>query len=150
MKFWNRFSSMKNEEVRIAHNAYESHGLDLYAVILLIGDYDLSEPDKTHKKVILVNPQECYRKIWLTRLAREWRGTGHFEWEVILAGCFIQLVIDAVENNCSEVEITKLFNRDFYASHYRVFTKRRIYNHIINSFDIIENTTEILKLRFRI
>ena len=126
---------------------YGLSGLELF---LSTHDYGWSVPDPSHKKVILVNPLDCKEKISLMGLVSAWRGTGHSEWEAILAHMFILSVLNAIESGENEADITLLFNRDFTASKDRVFTKEQVYNHLIGWFDIVEETDEVLKLKIRI
>ena len=79
-----------------------------------------------------------------------WRGTGHSEWEALLGAWFIQAVLDALENDADESDITHMFNRDFLASRNRVFTKEQVYDHLIKWFDIVEETEDTIKLRIHI
>lgn len=160
MKIWNRFFCKKVKEAelptpiapeeKILTPAPFDYGLDQLDFILRDKTYGWSEPDKGHKKVILTNPFDCKEKICLMGMVSAWRGTGHFEWEAILGGWFIQAVLDSIEKNINEADITHLFNRDFLASGGRVFTQARVYNHLIRWFEIVEETDEVLKLRFRI
>lgn len=156
MKIWNRLLKKnakeveeKPEEKNRAPAPY-NYGLDLLWVFLKSEDYGWTEPDKGHKKVILTNPLDCKEKISLMGMISAWRGTGHSEWEAILSGWFIQAVLEAIEQNANEADITHLFNRDFTASNNRVFTQAQVYDHLIKWFDIVEETDEVLKLKIHI
>lgn len=161
MKIWKRLLLGKNvEEVElptpiapgeetIAPAPY-NYGLDGLGIFLATKDYGWTEPDESHKKVILINPLECKEKICLMGMVSAWRGTGHSEWEAILAGWFIQAVLDAIDSNVNEADITHLFNRDFLASKNRVFTQDQVYYHLIKWFDIIEETDQVMKVRIHI
>ena len=160
-KIWNRiFDKVKvakasvptttpEEDVIVAPTPY-NYGLDFLGLCLRSNDYGWSDPDETHKKVVLTNPDECKEKISLMGMISAWRGTGHSEWEAILGAWFIQAVIDAIENESHEADITHLFNRDFLASRDRKFTQQQVYEHLIKWFDIVEETDELLKLRIHI
>lgn len=113
-------------------------------------DYGWEKPDENHKKVILVNPDDCREKINGMGLISIWRGTGHSEWEALLAKWFIEAVKTAIENGEKEADITHMFNRDFLASKNRVFTKEQVYDHLIKWFSIVKDSDEELKVRFRI
>ena len=102
------------------------------------------------KKVILVNPKDCEEKITLSSMMAAWRGTGHTEWEAILAGLFVNAVVEALSKDEEEADITNLFNRDYKAAGDRIFTKEQVYDHLINWFDIVEETETTLKLKLRI
>ena len=163
MKIWNRLFGKNNEKVKEANlptpitpeeetlaPAPYDYGLDELGIFLSSRDYGWTAPDKSHKKVILTNPLDCTEKICLMGMVSAWRGTGHTEWEVILGGWFILTVLDAIEKNVNEADITNLFNRDFLASRDRVFTQAQVYEHLIKWFDIVEETDEVLKLRIHI
>ncbi len=102
------------------------------------------------KKVILVNPKDCEKKITLSSMMAAWRGTGLSEWEAILAGLFVYAVVEAVNKDEEEADITNLFNRDYKAAGDRIFTKEQVYDHLIKWFDIVEETETTLKLKLRI
>ena len=159
-KIWNRiFGNGKvaeapvpttlEENVIAAPTPYD-YGLSGLAIFLRSKDFGWSNPDETHKKVVLTNPDECKEKISLMGMVSAWRGTGHSEWEALLGAWFIQAVIDAIESESHEADITHLFNSDLLASRGRIFTKQQVYNHLIKWFDIVEETDEVLKLRIHI
>lgn len=151
MKIWERLFGRNNKKVAEAETpALYNYGLDQIDNFLMSRDYGWTEPDESHKKVILTNPNACKEKISLMGMVSAWRGTGHGEWEAILGGWFVQAVIEAIENDAEEADITHLFNRDFLASRDRVFTKQQVYDHLIKWFDIVEETEDTLKLRIHI
>lgn len=160
MTIWNRLFSKKVKEAelptpispeeKILTPAPYNYGLDGLGIFLMSRDYGWTEPDESHKKVILTNPLDCKEKICLMGMVSAWRGTGHSEWEAILGGWFIQAVIDAIENESHEADITHLFNRDFLASRDRKFTQQQVYDHLIKWFDVVEETDEVLKVRIHI
>ena len=99
---------------------------------------------------ILTNPLECEKKITVMDMVSTWRGTGHFEWELLLGAWFVQSVVEAIDQNDNEAEITHMFNRDFLASGDRIFTQAQVYEHLIKWFDVVEETDETLKLKIHI
>lgn len=134
----------------IATQAPYDYGLDALGIFLMGNDYGWKIHKENQRKVILTNPLDCKEKISLMGLTSVWRGTGHSEWEALLSWCFIKAVVDAIEHNKTEADITNLFNRDFLASGNRVFTQEQVYSHLIKWFDIIEETDDTLKLKFHI
>ena len=126
------------------------YGLTGLSIFLNGRDWGWEKPDENHKKVILVNPDDCREKINGMGLISIWRGTGHSEWEALLAKWFIEAVKTAIENGEKEADITHMFNRDFLASKNRVFTKEQVYDHLIKWFSIVKDSDEELKVRFRI
>lgn len=164
MKIWNRLFGKHNakvkeaslpkpiapEEEKIAPAPY-NYGLDGLGIFLASRDYGWTDPDESHKKVILTNPLDCKEKISLMGLISAWRGTGHSEWEALLGGWFIQAVVKSIENDNTEADITHLFNRDFLASNGRVFTQAQVYEHLITKwFDVVEETDEELRVKLHI
>lgn len=170
MRIWEKLFGSKNNEttdLRMKEEAYEpsetestpepeeiprehNYGLDMLSLFLASQDYGWTDPDETHKKVILTNPADCKDKITLFGLVSAWRETGHSEWEALLAGWFIDAVLKAITNGESEADITHLFNRDFLARNGRTFTAQQVYDHIIKWFDIVEETDDVLKLKIHI
>ncbi|MBR1540164.1 MAG: hypothetical protein IJ629_03190 [Clostridia bacterium] len=126
------------------------YGLDGLGILLMSNDYGWKIHKENQKKVILTNPLDCKEKITLLGMISAWRGTGHTEWEAILGWYFIKTVVNAIEHNETEADITSLFNRDFLASNNRVFTQKQVYSHLIKFFDIVEETDEVLKLKVHI
>ena len=138
-------TAARKEEVKVPG----TYGTDLVYFLLKSGDYGWNMPDKNHKKVLLVNPKDCERKITLMGLVKAWRGTGHSEWEAILANWFIVAVVTAIDED-TEADLTNMFNRDFLASRDRVFTKQQVFDHLIKWFEIVSEDDETLELRFKI
>lgn len=138
-----------SEEETIASAPY-NYGLDGLWIFLSSRDYGWNTSDESHKKVILTNPRDCKEKISLMGMVSAWRGTGHSEWEALLGAWFIQAVLDALENDADEADITHMFNRDLLASNDRIFTKDQVYDHLIKWFDIVEETKDTMKLRIHI
>ena len=138
----------EKEKVSEEQKPYD-YGLDSLSFCLWTDDYGWNI-DQEYKKVFLTNPHECKEKISVTMLISAWRGTGHSEWEFLMAGWFVKAVVEAIEKGYPEAEITPIFNRDFLASRGRVFTKEQVYNHIIRFFDIVEDTDDVLKLKLHI
>ena len=138
------------EENVIATPTPYNYGLDILKIALASRDYGWSDPDETHKKVVLTNPEDCKEKISVFGMMSAWRGTGHYEWEALLGGWFVQAVINAIENESPEADITHLFNRDLLASRNKKFNQRQVYDHLIKWFDVVEETDEVLKLRIHI
>lgn len=146
---------MKSQEQEIKH-CKESvavpydYGLGTLRFLLMSHNYGWETKEENTKKVILVNPKDCEERISLIRVMAAWRGTGHTEWEAILAGLFVNAVVEALSKDEEEADITNVFNRDYKAAGGRSFTKEQVYDHLINWFDIVEETETILKLKFRI
>lgn len=166
MEIWKRLFGKKGKNIKtVDDNTQDSHaqnpittneskepydyGLREFKFAIRSGDYGWSEPTY-HKKVFLVNPFDCKERINVMDLAERWKGTGHTEWEYLLAGMFLDAVLDAIEINSQRADITCMFDRDLTASNGRKLTQAQIYELIIKSFDIVEENDDVLKLRFRI
>ena len=127
-----------------------NYGLDSLGLYLMSQDYGWTDPDQTHKKVILTNVEDCREKLHFMSLMSAWRETGHSEWEALMSGWFVQAVIDALEAGETEADITHIFNRDYLAYGNKTFTQQQVYDHLIPWFDIVEETDDVLKLRLHI
>lgn len=143
MKTWKRFCKKEKDE-EVLHN----YGLEDFRKFLKRGDFDFTFPDKLQKDVILTNPRDLKDNVTVMGLALAWHGTGHMDWEIILAGWFVNAVVKAIEDGDDEVDITYMFNQDLLASNGRVLKKEQIYNHLIKWFDVVKETPEEVRLRF--
>ncbi len=162
-KIWNRLFGKHYEKVMEAKlptpitpeektltPAPYDYGLDDLNLLLISRDFGWDTPDKSHKKVILINPLDCKEKISLRGMISAWHGTGHVEWEAVLGAWFILAVLNAIKKNSNEADITHLFNRDFLASFDRKFSQQQVFDHLIKWFDIVEETDKVMKLRVHI
>ncbi|MFR2534537.1 MAG: hypothetical protein ACLTEH_03335 [Clostridia bacterium] len=162
--FWNRFFNKKNRNIATLEETDVStiqeedssvpapfdYGLDMLVFVLLRSEnYGWSDP-KPFKKVTLVNAKDCENKISLMGLVSAWSGTGHSEWEFLLAGLFLCAVLDALENESNEADISMLFDHDLLARDGRMFTQEQIYAHLIPWFEIIKDTDDALNLKLKI
>ncbi len=93
----------------MSHN----YGLENLKTYLMSRNYLWSE--KEHKKVILVNVNECKDKITLTGLVKALKGTGYLEWEALLASWLTIAVINAIKNGEDTADITRMFSRELSA-----------------------------------
>ena len=160
-EFWNRIFASKDvasnvspssvkveDEIMTESTVPHDYGLDDIGIILLGQDYGWNI--KPFKKVTLVNPKDCENKIDLMGLVAIWRGTGHSEWESLLAYWFIKAVLEALNNGEDEADISMMFDRDFTASNDRIFTQEEVHKHILPWFETVSDTEEELKLKFKI
>lgn len=160
-EFWNRIFASKDvasnvspssvkveDEIMTESTVPHDYGLDDIGIILLGQDYGWNI--KPFKKVTLVNPKDCENKIDLMGLVAIWRGTGHSEWESLLAYWFIDAVLKALRNCEDEADISMMFNRDFTASNGRIFKQEEVHKHILPWFETVSDTEDELKLKFKI
>lgn len=127
---------------------YHDYGLDMLKSGLASGDYGSSI--KRYRNVTLVNVSQCKDRVSVFGLVSAWRGTGHSEWEYLLAGMFIMSLLEAINKHEEEADITCLFNRDLTASGGKVFPQEEIYNHLIDWFGIVADTGDELKLYLKL
>lgn len=104
------------------------------------GDYGWTEPDRS-VKVFLVNPATCAENPFFStwNLMSLLYGTGHTEWEALMADVLMQTICKWYKKgaNAGEpVDISMLFNRDYLASGYRRFTMEQVSNHLNRVFNI--------------
>lgn len=144
--------AQEQESKRCEESAVVPYDYELGALrfLLMSGNFAWETREDETKKVILVNPKACEEKITLTSMMAVWRGTGHSEWEAILAGLFVNAVVEALSKDEEEADITNLFNRDYKAAGGRRFTKEQVYDHLIKWFDIVKESKTTLKLKLRI
>ena len=128
-------------------DVYHDYGLSLLEFGLRSGDY--GQNIRGFKKVTLTNVSKCKNTISVLGLVTTWKGTGHVEWEYLLAGWFIISVIETLENQKEEADITCLFDRDLIASNGKVFTKEQIYDHLIDWFDIESETDDEIRVSLK-
>lgn len=153
MKLWNILTK-KNKEVselpKEEENqvySYHNYGLDTLDMGLRSGDYGWNRTP--FKKVTLVNVAQCKDRISVFGMASAWRGTGHSEWEYLLAGVFVMIVKEAIETNKDQADISVLFGRELTASGNRVYTRQQVYDHLMDSFNIIHEDSEELKISLK-
>ena len=125
------------------------YGFDSTGIFQVSADYKYSDP-KPCKTIILVNPLDCENNITVSDLASKWSGTGHLAWEYLLSDWFVRTVVYAIETNKQEINITHVFNKDLYTLSGRKFSMEAIFNHLMPSFEIVEESAAELRVRFKI
>ena len=130
-------------EVKPSDDPPYDYGMGILDVALRSKDFGWDSKPLT-KKYILTNVKECENRVNVMGLVSAWRGTGHSEWEYLLAGVFMGIVLEALEKGEEQADITILFSRDLLASGGRKFEQEDVYNHLIKSFNIVdENDDEV-------
>ena len=125
------------------------YGLHNPVLLTVGGDYGWS-PQKPFRKVILTNVEDCRENISVWGCVSAWRGTGHSEWEFILAINFVNSVVKALENGESEADISPIFEHDLLASGGRVFTQKQIWDHIIRFFNIEDEDEQTIRMSVKV
>ncbi|MDR0978750.1 MAG: hypothetical protein LBL91_02260 [Lachnospiraceae bacterium] len=114
----------------------------IFNSIMRSDDYGYTKPQVGHKKYILTNVEETSQRITLEKLAGYWAGTGHVEWEYLMAFILIQEVLKAYEAGTKEADLTELLGRDFSARFDRTFSKEKVWEHIQSSFEIVREDSK--------
>ncbi len=138
-----------NNEVAQEKKPFD-YGMLSVAIGLSSNDYGWSEPVELPKHYILRDIDAYKEKVTVMGLVSAWRGTGHSEWEFLLAGIFISNLLEAWGEGKKEVDITTLFDRDLLATNNRVFTKEQVKEHIIKVFTIEDEDTDNIYLRLNV
>lgn len=120
----------EEKEERLPFN----YGMSMVDIALITQDFGWTDAVKLPKQYILVDIERYKEKVTVLGLASCWSGTGHAEWEYLLAGMLVGSLLDAWDNDETELDITSLFDRDLLASGDRVFTKEQVTEHIMPSF----------------
>ena len=120
----------------------------LYPLRMLHRTKDYAWEEVPYKKVILTNPQELIGRVNCVNLMSLWCGTGHGEWEAMLALIFIQSIEKAEANDLEEVDISSLFNHNLKASNNRNLPAEDVRQHLSKSFQVVEETPDLIRVRF--
>lgn len=128
----------------------EKWGLDILAIALHSKNYGWDNIVEPEKKYMLTDLDSYEGKINISTLAAHWRETGHSEWEYVLAAWTIYSVIDALKKNEDCADISLIFTRDLIAANERRFMKEQVYNHVMPSFEKVDEDAENIYLRLRV
>lgn len=117
-------------------------------------DYGWSDPDES-VKVMLVNPASCADNSRFTtwNLMSMLCGTGHSEWEAIMADMLMFAICEWYKKGANvdePADISMMFNRDFLASGGRKFTMDQVKEYlkrIFNTEKIDEDGTRYLSFK---
>ena len=112
-------------------------------------DFGWSDPDPSHKKVYLTNPQEC-KVLTFMGLVSSFRGMGHSEWEGLISDWLLNAIDKANKAGHTEADITEVFDKDLYDSTGKTFTKEQIWKHLIRFFKIVDESEEYVQIEARV
>ena len=118
------------------------------------GDFGWEERAEPEKRVVLTNP-ESLEGVGIMSYVKAFRGTGHVEWEFIMATWMIDAVGKALETG-DECDITVVFNTEFLAApkrkgdDYRRLSKEQVYEHLIKLFTIQEESEDMIKVAINV
>lgn len=108
------------------------------------------EPYVERKRFILTNPEEAQSVEYMAWVSA-FRGTGHAEWEFLMAAWMVNAIREALETS-GECNISRVFNTEFLASprnegdDYRRLKPEAVYNHIIKYFTIKKESENEVRL----
>jgi len=115
--------------------------------------FDFEEPYVQEKQFILTNPNDV-KDFSLHEWTEMFQGTGHVEWEVIMAWWFVEAIRSAVDKK-TMCDVSRIFNTTFLAINLYCTPRitKRLYpsdviNHIGHYFSIKESI-EIVYLTFK-
>ncbi len=127
-----------NQDKRI--DVYHDYGTSLLEYVLKSGDFE-ERIRGSQKKYILTNVEECKNKVSIFGLVTSWKGTGHMEWEYLLAAYFADTLMEALNKHQEEADITCLFDKDLMSKDgSKVFKQEDIYAHLIDWFNVESET----------
>lgn len=126
----------------------DPYGLNSVSMILESRDYERKR--RSFKKVTLTNANDCKDKITVLAVQSALRGTGHVEWECLIAVDLVAAIVEALDKNSNEADISRIFSCDLLASRDRVFSQKDIYDHVIPLFEIVGETDKELRLAINI
>ena len=121
---------------------------EFFPLYILHNSKDYVWEEVPYKHVILANPQELIGRVNGNNLMALWQGTGHSEWEAILALIFIQSIKKAEKKNLEEVDISVLFNHNLKASNNRQMSAEQVRKHISRSFKVEKETSDLVRVSF--
>ena len=116
-------------------------------VALMSEDINFDDFNENHRRVIIVNPNDAVN-LELMDYVSALNGTGHSEWEYMLAFLLVNSIRRASAVG-DEADISRLFDRSFTASGNRKMTADQILKHCLKLFTIVEDRPDILKVKIK-
>lgn len=104
----------------------------------------ITERNEYVQRVILTNP-DALKEFGFWSYVSLFRGTGHSEWEFAMSNMLLNAIENAIHTD-SECDISKLFNTDFDSK----FTRKDVFNHIINFFTVEKEADNTLWLSLNV
>ena len=127
----------------------DPYGMNFVDGVLMSNDFGWLFDDSFNKKVYLTNPLEVFgRKLTVARLANRFNGTGHQEWEVLLAYWLLHSCQQANQKRESFAEITWLFNKTFIAEG-KEMKRCDVYEHLLPQFELVRELDDELYLKLK-
>ena len=107
-------------------------------------DINFEDINENPRRVVIINPKDAIN------LATALQGTGHSEWEYMLAFLLVNSVRKAAAVD-DEADISKMFDRSYTtASGKKKMTADQILDHCMKIFTVVEESPEVLKLRIKV
>lgn len=127
-----------------------SSGRKTLQTVLCGGDY-ICKVTKPNCKVILSNVTECAENpnITILSIANAFKGTGHIEWEWLMADFIVRSISQAYENDVDSCDFSWLFNKSFSSKAGLSFSADEVRRHLSRYFSTVEiqpDGTEVVKL----
>lgn len=111
-------------------------------------DIGFEDFNKNPRRVVIVNPNDAVN-LRLMDYATALQGTGHTEWEYMLAFLLVNSIRKAAAVG-DEADISKMFDKSYTAKGRKKMTADQILDHCMKIFTVVEESPEVLKLRVKV
>ena len=111
-------------------------------------DINFEDINNNPRRVVIVNPKDAIN-LKLMDYANALQGTGHSEWEYMLAFLLVNSIREAATVG-NEADISRMFDRSYTASGKKKMTAEQILDHCMKIFTVVEDNSEVLKLKIKV
>ena len=111
-------------------------------------DISFEDINKNPRRVLIVNPKDAVN-LRLMDYAAALQGTGHTEWEYMLAFLLVNSIRSAAAAG-DEADVSEMFDRSYTAKGKKKMTANQILDHCMKIFTVVEDSPEVLKLRIKV
>ena len=111
-------------------------------------DISFEDINKNPRRVLIVNPKDAVN-LRLMDYATALQGTGHTEWEYMLAFLLVNSIRSAAAVG-DEADVSEMFDRSYTAKGKKKMTANQILDHCMKIFTVVEDSPEVLKLRIKV
>jgi len=122
----------------------------LLSVALSSNDYGCSPPYELPKSYVLREVSSIPEWLNLYQTMGNFRNLGKTEWEALLATIFLSAIEEAEKEGKEEVDITRLFQHDYFDRREKKATKERVTEHLMRFFTKVEETEDTIYLTFNV
>lgn len=106
---------------------------------------------RPYKKVSMINPKDCKDRITVEHLRERLMGTGWFEWETLLSTWLVEDIVEAINNDSEEADISRIFSIELQGEdEFGTFAKPqdRVIDFLMGRlFECVEETDDVLRVR---